>query len=105
MSKLTGIRVETIGDDFEVLGLRERSPLFATRRDAEAWMRVKVAALPPNRAPRQRACLRCGTQFASQGAHNRLCDGCSQMQLPLGFYGVAGGLSGGGRRSGFRGGR
>jgi len=103
--RASGIRVEGHGAEFEVLGLPDRSPLFANRRDAEAWMRAQVAALPPNRIPRDRACLTCGVEFWSEGAHHRKCDGCRGQQTWLGDFGVAGGLSGGGRRSSMRGGR
>ncbi len=37
---------------------------------------ASVASKPSRPQARQRACLRCGTEFASEGFHNRLCGPC-----------------------------
>lgn len=38
---------------------------------------LKMSGLAPDETT-QRACLRCGEMFASEGAHNRLCDDCRE---------------------------
>ncbi|MBO6782125.1 MAG: hypothetical protein JJ899_02465 [Alphaproteobacteria bacterium] len=35
-------------------------------------------------APRERACMMCGTKFESEGWHNRLCGSCRKRSAPLG---------------------
>lgn len=62
---------------FEVLGLRDPSPEFSTRRQGEVWLATQIAALPARLRPRERTCLSCTTAtFTSDGPHHRLCDPC-----------------------------
>jgi hypothetical protein len=97
--KPTGVRVENShGPYYEVLGLAFASPLFNTRREAEAWMAKQVARLPANRQAKQRTCLTCGSAFQSEGAHNRMCGACrASARDDTGMYSVVRGS-----RSGFR---
>lgn len=78
----TGPRVERLicgNEAFQVLGLRELSPTFRTRAEGERWLRERLATLPSALRPRERACLRCGETFVSEGFHNRLCVGCRSL--------------------------
>lgn len=97
--KPTGVRVKSSHHNhYQVLGLAFASPLFTTRREAEAWMAKQVARLPANRQPKQRTCLTCGAAFLSEGAHNRMCGGCrASARDETGIYSVVRGS-----RSGFR---
>ncbi len=73
----TGPRVECgprIG--FQVLGLRQMSPLFDTRGEAEGWLEGELAKMPAYLRPQMRACMRCSKGFESDGPHNRMCDEC-----------------------------
>lgn len=77
-----GPRVERLvsgGDAFQVIGIPELSPTFKTRADAERWLAARIKSLPPSICPRDRACLRCGGIFPSEGFHNRLCAACRTM--------------------------
>lgn len=50
-----------------------------------------------------RPCMRCGQEFVSDGIHHRLCNPCKHSGVDyLGAYGIAGTLSGRGRRQGLR---
>ncbi|MDO9527120.1 MAG: hypothetical protein Q7J57_16535 [Gemmobacter sp.] len=73
----TGPRVERLHNGgFQVLGLPDLSPVFSTRAKGEQWLRDHLQKLPATRQPRDRACLCCGTDFRSDGAHNRMCSSC-----------------------------
>ena len=38
----------------------------------------EIAGLPPNKRPRMRSCLRCGSLFKSEHAGNRMCNACKR---------------------------
>lgn len=106
--KPTGVRVEkSYGPNFEVLGLPHSSPLFDTRAEAEAWAAKQVAKLPRNRQAGLRACLTCGKEFRSDGAHHRMCNACRVSARDdtgtFGFLGLSGGGRATNRRAGGRG--
>ncbi len=76
----TGPRVERIAHgDFQALGIPDLSPRFRTRSEGEFWLRGYLSKLPSALRPRERACLRCGETFVSEGFHNRLCVGCRSL--------------------------
>jgi hypothetical protein len=73
----TGPRVEALPKEgFQVLGLRDLSPIFRTRQQAEDWLQLQLGGLPEWLRPRLRGCLRCSKGFESDGPHNRMCDDC-----------------------------
>lgn len=83
----TGPRVARYqGNSFQVVGLPELSPIFRTRAVAEQWLAANKPA-----SVKTRDCLCCGSQFESEGAHNRLCDTCRNRRdyLPDAGYGGA----------------
>jgi len=46
-------------------------------------MRLKFVAQPPHLSrdiPKMRNCLRCGVDFDSAGAHNRICECCKSKK-------------------------
>lgn len=76
------------GVGFVVTGLPGASPVFRSRAKAEAWIAEQEAKLPKTRQRRERACMCCGRDFMSDGAHNRLCDGCRKADggpVPMGI--------------------
>lgn len=76
----TGPRVERLEfQAYQVLGLRDLSPRFSTRAEAEGWLEDQLERIGPARQPRQRRCLRCGHAFQSEGFHNRMCDPCRHV--------------------------
>ena len=77
----SGPRVECAhnADQFQVVGLTELSPLFRTCTDAEEWLRAKLPKLPRAKRPQQLACMRCRTEFQSEGFHNRMCGPCRNV--------------------------
>ena len=56
------------------------------------FRRYKEPGLPrvSGDAPRQRRCMTCGTDFLSEGWHNRLCRRCRTRSQPAGNYGPNG---------------
>lgn len=73
----SGPRIERIASgEFQAMGIPELSPRFRTRAEGEEWLRKHIAALPAALRPRERACLRCGGAFLSEGFHNRMCPRC-----------------------------
>lgn len=64
---------------FEVVGFPDVSPIFQTRREAERWLAKKIESLPERLRPRVRSCRCCGTDFRSDGPHNRLCNACRRL--------------------------
>lgn len=96
----SGPRVERIcHGEFEVKGVAEQSPVFASRAEGERWLKDYLRGLPPHRQPRVRACLCCGGSFNSEGAHHRMCGSCrSASGTDTGVFGFA--LAGrGGRKA------
>lgn len=76
----TGPRVERLEfQAYQVLGLRDLSPRFSTRDEAEGWLEEQLDRVAPARQPRDRRCLRCGHAFRSEGFHNRMCDPCRHV--------------------------
>lgn len=60
------------------------SPLWANRHAAEREC-VRMQAAFDQRVKRgMRACLGCGTEFHSEGIHNRLCGACKARAAALG---------------------
>ncbi len=99
----TGPRVERLSQArFHVLGLRELSPEFSNRAEAEKWLRAQLAALPEAQRPRLRPCLCCRRVFESEGIHNRLCNPCrASGRSPA----LAGSIDGAGRKVRFAAGK
>ena len=66
-------------DDFE--------DVMATMTDVEILEFCrKEMELPPLK-PKKRACLRCERMFNSDGAHNRICVACKDINKECGGYG------------------
>lgn len=77
---VSGPRVERLVEgEFQALGLREFSPCFPSRKEAEHWLNEQLERVTPARKPRERCCLRCGRSFLSEGFHNRMCDPCRHV--------------------------
>lgn len=73
----TGPRVERIASgEYQALGIEALSPIFFTRAEAEAWLRVALEKGPKAKRRQLRSCLCCGKGFESDGFHNRLCSTC-----------------------------
>lgn len=73
-----GPRVEQYrrGGTYQVTGLPEVSPIFPNRPEAEKWLRRKLETADRINRPMVRRCLRCGNDFQSAHAGNRLCKSC-----------------------------
>lgn len=72
-----GPHVQWLRDgEYQVRGLQEQSPTFATRAAAELWLRARLPKVPEARRPRERRCMCCSEPFLSEGFHNRLCKTC-----------------------------
>ncbi len=73
----TGPRVERVDNTaYQVLGLPELSPLFATHETAQRWLERALAKARPAHKPKERSCMCCQTAFVSEGFHHRLCGRC-----------------------------
>jgi len=85
-------------------GVRVSGPFARSVARHEAHRLTVEAAAREKRGPRP--CIRCGQEFNSEGIGNRMCGPCRAHGIDyLCAYGIVGGLSGSGKRSGVRGGR
>ena len=76
----TGPRVVRVGNgEFQAVGLIELSPVFSTRAVAESWLRRELAKTPQSKRPQIRCCMRCRSEFQSEGFHNRMCGPCRHV--------------------------
>ena len=75
-----GPRIECCGaKDFHAVGITETSPLFKSRAEGEAWLRAHLTKVPQAKRPQTRCCMRCGSEFQSEGFHNRMCGPCRHV--------------------------
>ena len=85
-------------------GRRVAGPFARSVARQEARRLTVEANARERRGPRP--CITCGQEFNSEGIGNRMCGACRSSGVDyLGAYGIVGGLSGSGKRSGVRGGR
>lgn len=67
-----------------IVGLAEQSPQFMKREDAEGYLATKIAEMPISQRPMTRQCMRCKSDFVSQGWHNRMCNACRSRPSCIG---------------------
>jgi hypothetical protein len=73
----TGPRVVRVGNgEFQAVGLIEVSPIFPTRAAAEGWLKPQLTKVPASKRPQTRCCMRCRSDFQSEGFHHRMCNSC-----------------------------
>ena len=62
-----------------VVGIAEYVPPFDSRVEAERWLKSYLAKTPPSKRPQTRYCMRCRSEFESEGFHNRMCGPCRHV--------------------------
>ncbi len=76
----SGPRVVRVGNgEFQAVGLIEVSPVFPTRAAAEGWLKPQLAKVPASKRPQTRSCMRCRSDFLSEGFHHRMCTHCRNV--------------------------